>query len=133
MKEALRRPHILVVDDVEEDRLYLRAVLERAGHEITEAVDAEAGLQQARQMQPVLIIMDVKMPGISGLEATRRLKSDPLTARTPVIVVSAHAVDRRQARESRYDALLQKPILESELVAVVKRLLAEVGPPKDRD
>lgn len=130
MNEARRRTLILVVDDIEDDRVYLRAVLEAAGYEVRVAEDAENGLQQARQAQPALIVMDVQLPGISGLEATRRLKSDPLTARTPVIVVTAHPLDRRDAREARYDAILHKPVDEKELTLYVERLLREGTQPK---
>ena len=123
MAEAAGRSLILVVDDVEEDRLYLRSMLEGAGFEVCVSMSAEEGLEQARQRHPLLIVMDVKLPGISGLEATRRLKSDPLTARIPVIVVTAHAFDRRHARDARYDALLEKPVRSEDLVTSIKRLL----------
>ncbi len=118
------RPLVLVVDDVEEDRVYLCAILERAGFEVRIAVDAEAGLKEARQRGPALIVMDVQMPGISGLEASRRLKMDPLTARIPVIVVTGHEMNRKEAREARYDAFLKKPVQEKEVIATVARLLA---------
>src|SRR5687768_12749772 len=108
MTEAARRPLILVVDDVEEDRVYLCAIVEWAGYEVRSATDAEEGLKEARRGQPALVIMDVKMPGISGLEATRRLKSDPLTARMPVVIVTGHDMDRKEAREARHDAFLKK-------------------------
>jgi two-component system cell cycle response regulator DivK len=114
---------ILIVDDVEEDRVYLRAVLEKAGRMVIEAATAEEGLQLARQQKPCLIVMDIKLPGINGLEATRRLKSDPLTARTPVIVVTAHAGERRSAAGARYDALLEKPVRSEDLTETVDRLL----------
>lgn len=124
MSDAAVRALILVVDDVEEDRLYVQSILENMGHEVCVAESAEDGLKMARQRQPSLIVMDVKLPGISGLEATRRLKSDPLTARTPVVVVTAHPLDRKHARDARYDALLHKPINEKEFAGYVSRLLA---------
>lgn len=115
---------ILIVDDVEEDRVYLRGVLEGAGRIVIEAKSAEEGLQIARQQQPSMIVMDIKLPGINGLEATRRLKSDPLTARTPVIVVTAsHAGERKNVVGARYDALLEKPVSSEELLATVNRLM----------
>jgi two-component system cell cycle response regulator DivK len=67
--------------------------------------------------------MDIKLPGINGLEATRRLKSDPLTARTPVIVVTARGGERRSAAGARYDAFLEKPVSSEDLLETVNRLL----------
>jgi two-component system, cell cycle response regulator DivK len=74
------------------------------------------------------VIMDVQMPGISGLEATRRLKSDPLTARMPVIIVTGHDMNRKEAREARHDAFLKKPVVEQELRAMIERLLSMQSP-----
>jgi two-component system cell cycle response regulator DivK len=123
MTNEMRQPLVLVVDDVEEDSTWLRTVLERGGFDVCIAGTAELGLQMARQRHPALIIMDVKLPGISGMEATRRLKLDPLTARTPVIVVTAHPLERQSARDARYDVLLQKPVDEAALIENVNRLL----------
>ncbi|MEO5511624.1 MAG: response regulator, partial [Longimicrobiales bacterium] len=117
MNEGVRGPLILVVDDVEEDRVYLSAILTKAGYEVRSVGDAEAGLKEARQGQPrpALVVMDVQLPGISGLEATRRLKMDPLTARMPVVVVSAHDLNRKESRDANYDAVLRKPVGEEDL------------------
>jgi CheY-like chemotaxis protein len=123
MNERARRPRILVVDDVEEDRVYLSAILSKAGYEVRSVSDAEEGLKEARQGRPALVVMDVQLPGISGLEATRRLKMDPLTARMPVIVVSAHDLNRKESREANYDAVLRKPVGEEDLLAMVAGLL----------
>jgi two-component system cell cycle response regulator DivK len=122
MSEAAQ-PLILIVDDVEEDRLYMTAILEAAGYSVCIAENAETGMRLARQRQPVGIVMDVMLPGINGFEATRRLKSDPLTARTPVVIVTAHQLDRREARDARYDALLQKPVRDVDLCNELARLL----------
>ena len=124
MTEAARRPLILVVDDVEEDRVYLCTIVESAGYEVRCANDAEAGLKEARRGQPSLVIMDVQMPGLSGLEATRRLKSDPLTARMPVIIVTGYDMNRKEAREARYDGFLKKPVVHEELTTLIERLLS---------
>ncbi len=123
MSDEVRPPVVFVVDDLEEDRVYLCAILERAGYEVRSCGDAETGLEAARRGKPSLIVMDVQLPGISGLEATRRLKMDPLTARIPVVVVTAHQASRKEAREARYDAFLTKPVDEAALIATVTLLL----------
>jgi CheY-like chemotaxis protein len=114
---------ILIVDDVAEDRIYLRTILENEGHVVIEAETAEEGLQLARQQKPLLIVMDIKLPGINGLEATRRLKADPLTARTRVIVVTGQMEERRPVPGARYVALLEKPVNGQELTEIIDRLL----------
>lgn len=121
--EHTESPLILIVDDVEEDRVYMGRMLEAAGYSVCVADTAESGLRMARQRHPALVVMDVKLPGISGLEATRRLKSDPLTARTPVVVVTGYAMERRKANDAHYDALLNKPLAEDVLCDTVARLL----------
>lgn len=130
MSNESNRPLILIVDDLAEDRLYLATILESAGYSVRVAEDAETGMRLARQVGPVCIVMDVMLPGINGFDATRRLKSDPLTARTPIVIVTAHQVDRREARAARYDALLQKPVADTELCKEVARLLEGTDSPK---
>jgi two-component system cell cycle response regulator DivK len=122
MSTELRLPLILVVDDVEEDRMYLQSILEGGGYEVCSSENAEAGLWVARQRHPSLIVMDIVLPGIDGVEATRRLKLDPLTARTPVIMVTGQPLERR-TREARFDALLEKPVDGEVLLEHVRRLL----------
>lgn len=128
MSNESDRPLILIVDDMEEDRLIMKTILESAGYSVCVAEDAEAGMRIARQRNPVCIVMDVLLPGINGFDATRRLKADPLTARTPIVIVTAFQVDRREARAAHYDALLQKPVVDADLYKVLNRLLESTDP-----
>ena len=109
----------------------VRDVLQANGYETKEVTSGEAAVVKAVQSKPDLIVMDIRLPGIDGLEATRRLKSDPVTAGIPIVAVTAHAMPEDEARilEAGCQAYLAKPLRFAEFVSVVKRLLSgtEVG------
>jgi two-component system cell cycle response regulator DivK len=101
-------------------------LLEQAGHAVLQARDAEAGIALARSDQPALILMDIQLPGLDGLGATRELKSDPRTASIPVIALTAFAMngDDRRIIEAGCDGYIAKPLRYRELLAVIERKLA---------
>ncbi len=118
---------ILIAED---DRLSLklaRDVLLANGYETEEATNGDEAVVKAAQSKPDLIVMDIRLPGIDGLEATRRLKSDPRTAGIPIIAVTAHAMPEDEARilDAGCQAYLPKPLRFSEFVALVRRLLGD--------
>ncbi|MBA2480695.1 MAG: response regulator [Planctomycetes bacterium] len=91
-------PHpILVIEDNAANRELLSSLLEAHGYGVIQATTAQSGIDLARSAAPQLILMDLSLPGMSGLEATRQLKSDPGTTHVPVIAVSAHAFDKDRA------------------------------------
>lgn len=114
---------ILLIEDTPDDRVYIRAVLEGAGYAVRDVADAESGLVEARRQLPLLVVMDVRLPGVDGWEACRRLKSDPLTAPVPVLVLTAVRFTRSQLADSRCDRALQKPVAAERLLEVVHRLI----------
>ncbi|MDE2995481.1 MAG: response regulator [Bacteroidota bacterium] len=81
--------HLLVVDDVAKNIQFLGAILRDEGYVVSVALNGEEALQRARSIQPDLILMDVMMPVMDGLESCRRRKQDPSTANIPVIFLSA--------------------------------------------
>jgi two-component system cell cycle response regulator DivK len=117
---------VLLAEDNEMNRSMLARRLKRAGFEVLLAADGEQALNIAHAEQPDVILMDVSMPGVSGLDATRELKSDPKTARIPVVVLTAHssADDRQMAADAGCDGYEVKPIDFRRLVAT----LQELGP-----
>lgn len=123
---AAGRPHILVIEDTPEDGAMVRQALERAGYAVKLVDSAEAGLVEARRETPQLIVMDVRLPGVDGWEATRRLKSDPLTAPVPVVVLTAVRFTRQKVVASRCDGALQKPVDVEALVGEVRKLTGPV-------
>lgn len=117
---------LLVVEDNAQNLKLAQLLLQRAGHEVLTATDGEAGLAQARQGLPDMVLMDVQMPGLDGLQATRQLKADPATAHIKVIALTALAMkgDAERILQAGCDAYLAKPFQYAELVSVVDRLLA---------
>jgi two-component system, cell cycle response regulator DivK len=117
---------ILIVEDNADNRDIYTTILRHHGYEVHEAETGEEGLVQAARILPALILMDVSMPGMDGLEATRRLKADPVTASIPVIAVTAHAMaeDRARAEAAGCDGYLAKPVEPRRVLEEVARLLA---------
>ena len=116
---------ILVCED---NLLNLRLVsdlLQAEGYQVLEATRAQQALALARESQPGLILMDVQLPGMDGLEATHRLKSDPTTAHIPVIALTAHAMqgDRERALAAGCDGYIAKPIDVASFPAQVRHYL----------
>lgn len=115
----------LVIDDHDMNRALLRAVLENAGFEVLEASDALAGLASARAERPGIILMDLAMPGMDGLEATRQLKANPATAGIPVVALTALAMRRDEAAAiaAGADAYVTKPFDGPTLLALIRTLV----------
>ena len=119
-------PHILIVDD-NPTNLKLVAYLMRAkGYDVATAIDAEAALAAVREHKPRLILMDVQLPGVDGLELTRRLKGDAATCGILIVAVTAYAMkgDRDKAVAAGCDAYITKPIDTRALPETIARLLA---------
>ncbi len=116
---------ILVVDDHMENRRWLIKLLTAIGFSVRGAEDGEEAIRIWREWKPCLILMDVHMPGMDGLEATRRIKADPQGRETFVVTLTASALDeeRRIAKESGADDFLPKPCMENELLETMRALL----------
>jgi CheY-like chemotaxis protein len=120
-----KAPRILVVDDQVENRDWLMKLLTSIGFSVQGADNGEAGLRRWAEWNPRLILMDVHMPVIDGLEATRRIKADPRGKDTAVIVLTASAMDedRRSIARSGADDFQAKPCREDELLEKIRALL----------
>ena len=118
---------VLYVEDNEFNRKIVRHLLGRTSYRLIEAVDGEAGVATAREAVPDLIIMDIQLPKLSGLEATRQLRADPVTAPIPVIVITSFALagDEEKAREAGAAAYLAKPYSPRELLQMIRQLTPE--------
>ncbi len=117
---------ILIVEDVEFNRDLLVQLLEEH-YEVLTAADGQASIEVAEAALPDLILMDLSLPVIDGMEATRRLKAKPALRSIPVIAVTAHAMrgDREKALASGCDDYLSKPIDEQVLFAKLRKFLGE--------
>ena len=103
---------VLVVEDNESNMKFITDLLEDAGYEAIHAFSAETAIEQTEMAKPSLILMDISLPGMDGLTATKVLKSNPVTAHIPVVALTAHAMkdDESKAKEAGCDAYLLKPI-----------------------
>ena len=103
---------ILVVEDNERNLKLLRDVLEYAGYDVRVARTAEEGITLAVSEPPDLVLMDLQLPGIDGMEALRRLRESPRTADIPVVAVTAQAMkqDRERALNAGFNGYIEKPI-----------------------
>jgi two-component system cell cycle response regulator DivK len=116
---------ILIVEDHEKNRRLVRDVLQATGYRTVESETAEEGIRLARETQPALILMDIQLPGIDGIEAFRRLRADPATSRIPVMAVTASAMvhSRQDILAAGFDGYQSKPISVREFLDAVRRLL----------
>jgi two-component system cell cycle response regulator DivK len=116
---------ILIVEDNEKNRRLARDVLQFHGYRILEAETGEDGVRLALESTPQLILMDIQLPGISGIEALGRLRADPRTRAVPVIAVTASAMaqDRQKIMAAGFDGYQSKPIAVREFTAAVREML----------
>lgn len=121
---------ILIVDDNAVNLKLLRITLVVAGYDVRTAIDAEQATSVLASFRPRLILMDVQLPGIDGLELTRRLKADPATRDAVILAVSAYAMkgDAERALAAGCDGYVTKPIDTRSLASTVARYLEQGGP-----
>jgi two-component system cell cycle response regulator DivK len=119
---------VLVVEDNPANMKLAVFLLQSAGHTVISATDAEAGLTLARDEQPNLILMDIQLPGIDGIEATRLLKRGDATREIPVIALTALAMkgDEERIRAAGCDGYIAKPMSYHEFLATIATELARV-------
>jgi two-component system, cell cycle response regulator DivK len=116
---------ILIVEDNDKNRKLVREVLTFKGYAVVETETGEAGIRLARERRPSLILMDIRLPGIDGIEALRQLRAESTTRRIPVIAMTASVMseDRQKIMDAGFDAYQGKPIKLHDFVATVAQLL----------
>ena len=119
------RRNILVVEDNEANQMLARAVLELEGYAVEIAGSVAEAFDVLGEHRPDLILMDVQLPKLSGLDATRLLRADPRTAKIPLVVVTSFALsgDDRRAIDAGASAYLAKPYSPRDLMALINRFL----------
>ena len=116
---------ILIIEDNERNLKLVRDVLQVKGYETLEARTGEDGIKLAAEHRPALILMDIHLPGINGIEALKILRADAATAAIPVIAVTASVMqqDRKMITEAGFDAYVGKPINIREFLDAVRAAL----------
>ena len=114
---------ILIVEDNERNLKLVRDVLQVKGYSTLEAVTGEDGVKLALEHKPDLVLMDIQLPGINGIEALGQLRANPVTAAIPVIAVTASVMqnDRKMITEAGFDAYVGKPINLKEFLDAVRK------------
>jgi two-component system cell cycle response regulator DivK len=117
---------ILIVEDNENNRMLVRDVLQSRGYRTEETDTGEEGVRLAQTARPALILMDIQLPGINGMEALQLLRADAATREIPVMAVTASAMthDRQKIMASGFDAYQTKPINVREFIDAVRAILA---------
>ena len=118
---------ILIVEDDPNSRMLARDLLQRFGYAIIEATDGKQGVELAKARKPDLILMDIMMPEMDGLEATRILKADATTKKIPVLALTSYAMtgDKERILQAGCDGYVTKPIDIEELLKLVAEYLSE--------
>ena len=125
MKPSRHRPVVLLAEDFEDARELYRDYLEFSGFTVQTASNGREAIAQAIALQPDVILMDASMPVLDGWQATRELKTNPVTQHIPVVALTAHAFDdaRQQARAVGCDGFVTKPCLPDDLVEKIRATL----------
>jgi CheY-like chemotaxis protein len=121
---------ILIVEDNDKNRKLVRDVLTFKEYEVIESETGEEGVRLAQERRPSLVLMDIRLPGIDGVEALRRLRAEETTWGIPVMAMTASVMseDRQKIMAAGFDAYQGKPITVQDFVAAVAQLLAR--PPR---
>src|SRR6185436_16149443 len=123
--EAARMSTVLIVEDNDKNMKLARDVLQAKGYQTLEAVTGEEGVKLAREKKPDLVLMDIQLPGINGIEAFRQIRAHENTRGIPVVALTASVTptDRSAIAAAGFDAFLGKPIDLKEFLDTVKRLV----------
>jgi len=125
-RESMDSQIILVIEDNPVNMKLFRVLLKQERYEVMEADDAETGIELAHRKPPRLILMDIGLPGLDGLNATRIIKKDSVLKDIPILALTAHAMsgDEEKAREAGCDGYMSKPIDIRAFLEMVSRYLA---------
>ncbi len=118
---------ILMIEDNAQNRYLAGFLLEASGWEMVHAEDGPSGLALARTVDPVLILLDIQLPGMDGYAVAQALRADPLSAAVPIVAVTSYAMagDRERCLASGCDGYIEKPIDPQTFVALVERFVPE--------
>lgn len=118
---------VLIIEDEPQNQYLISFILRKAGYEVTEAASGEDGVKLVNQKTPDLILMDIKLPGIDGYEATERIRSTKAGMRVPIIALTSYAMkgDRERAFAAGCNGYIEKPIDPATIVDEIGKHLAK--------
>lgn len=118
---------VLVIEDNEQNLYLVTFLLESNGYEVVQARDGREGIEAAGRVTPVLILLDIQLPGMNGYEVARALRSNPALAEVPIVAVTSYAMvgDRERALAAGCSGYLEKPINPETFMADVERHLSK--------
>ncbi len=125
----MKKTTILVIEDNEFNMILVRDLLQIENFTVVEAYDAEAGIRKARETKPDLILMDIQLPGMDGLTATRIIQKDPVLKEIPVVALTAYAMekDKKEAIAAGCVGFIAKPIDTRSFVDSVSKFLVDLS------
>lgn len=128
----MNKPLILIVEDNDKNLKLARDLLQYSGYQTIESTNAEDGIILAKQHQPALILMDIQLPGMNGIEALRRLRADVKTQSIPVIAVTASAMtnDEQKIKSSGFNGYIRKPIDIDAFIIEIRQVISKYGEEK---
>jgi two-component system cell cycle response regulator DivK len=120
---------ILIVEDNDKNMKLARDILQVKGYRTIEAESAEAGLPLAAAQKPDLVLMDIQLPGMNGIEALKMLRASPETSRIPVLAFTASVMpqDRKEIMSAGFDGFVSKPVNLKEFIASIVSTLGKPG------
>src|SRR5262245_53613215 len=121
---------ILILEDNEKNLKLVRDVLHVKGYETVDAGTAEDGLVIARDRKPDLVLMDIQLPGMNGIDALKALRADPATASIPIVAITASVMqtDRQHIMGSGFDGFIEKPVNLKNLLDTVQQAVQKGKP-----
>ncbi len=120
---------ILIVEDNEKNMKLVRDILQAKGYQTLEAGTAEEGIKLALERIPDLVLMDIQLPGMNGMEALKVLRAEPSTAQIPVVAITASVMtqNRQQIMDTGFNGFIEKPINLKEFLATVHASIRQAG------
>lgn len=121
----MEKPMILIVEDDEKSRRLMRDVLEHQGYAVMETDQAEIAIELIRKISPTLVLMDINLPGISGMDAIREIRSDQSIWKTPVVAVTASVMGnvREKIHDAGFDGFEPKPLNLKDFLGTIRKLV----------
>ena len=125
MTDTPTRPLVLLADDFDDAREMYAEYLRFHGYEVVTATDGSSAIEVARAHKPDIVLLDIRMPGMNGMEAMRTIRAEPEIGHIPIVALTARALaeEREAVLQAGFDAFISKPVVPEQLLVHVQRIL----------